>query len=339
MTKKSEMIIERDIAIIGAGPVGLFSAFQCGMVGLNTVIIDSLEHSGGQCTALYPEKPIYDIPAFPSILAGDLITQLETQANAFKPSYCLNNAVTSLSGSLGGFELRTDKHNIIRAKGIIIAGGAGCFGPNKPPLDNLESFEGVSVFYSIRKKEDLRDKKIIIAGGGDSAVDWAIALVGIASEIHLVHRRDKFKAAPASLEILHSYIASGEIILHTPYQLSSINGQNGHLSEVNIADLDGNSKTIKADILLPFFGLSTNLGAIAEWGLCLHKQTITIDSNTAATNIKGIYAVGDIAQYEHKLKLILVGFSEAAQAAHALRRDLYPDEIQHFEYSTTKGVP
>jgi thioredoxin reductase (NADPH) len=330
---------ETDVVIIGAGPTGLFSVFECGMVGLSTIVIDSLPHIGGQCTALYPEKPIYDIPAHPSIMGGDLIEKLESQAAPFRPQYMLNQQVISVGGDAGNFSVTTSAGDIISAKAIIIAGGAGSFGPNKPPLDNIEQFENTSVFYSIRHKDDLRGKHITIAGGGDSAVDWALSLAEQAASLHLVHRRDKFRAAPASLDQLNKLIENGKITLHTPYQLSSLDGKNGQLQEIVIRDLDDNHKTIQTDILLPLFGLSTSLGPIATWGLSLDRNTIAINPTTAQTNINGIYAVGDMAHYENKLKLILTGFAEAAHAAHSIRKLIYPDHELHFEYSTSKGIP
>lgn len=339
MIDQNETEYSRDIAIIGAGPAGLFAAFECGMLGFSVVVIDSLEHMGGQCTALYPEKPIYDIPAYPTILAGDLIEELEAQAAPFNPLYLLGQSVDKFEGDIGNFTLITSKGISVTAKAVIIAGGAGCFGPNKPPLDGIEQFEGRSVFYSIRHKDSLRGKNILIAGGGDSAVDWAIALADVAADIHVVHRRDKFKAAPASLERLKNLVAQERIHLHTPYQLKSLTGNHGILNSITIETLEGDERIIKADILLPFFGLSAELGTISDWGLALNKSTITIDPTTASTSIKGVYAVGDIAHYPHKLKLILNGFSEGAIAAHSARRDLFPDEVYHFEYSTSKGIP
>ncbi len=330
---------ETDVVIIGAGPTGLFAIFECGMLGLSTIVVDSLPHIGGQCTALYPEKPIYDIPAYPSILAGDLIEKLEAQAAPFRPQYLLNQQVVSVSGKAGEFTLVTSQNHTIKAKAIIIAGGAGSFGPNKPPLDSLDQFEGTSIFYSIRRKEDLRGKHIMIAGGGDSAIDWALALAEQSASLHLVHRRDKFRAAPASLDHLKTLIQVGKVTVHTPYQLSSLNGENGQLKQVTIKDLDDQEISINIDVLLPLFGLSTTLGPIAEWGLSLDRNHITVHPTTMQTNIKGIYTIGDMAQYEHKLKLILTGFAEAAQAAHSIRHQIYPDQELHFEYSTTKGVP
>lgn len=330
---------ETDVAIIGAGPVGLFAVFQCGMLGIKTHVIDSLDAIGGQCTALYPEKPIYDIPAEPAISGAKLIEQLEAQASPFKPVYHLGQAVTGLSGQEGNFTLTTSKARKIHAKAVIIAAGAGAFGPHKPPLDNLVEFEGKSVFYAVRSREQFKGKKIVIAGGGDSAIDWANALAETAEHISLVHRRDKFRAAPASLEALQDNLAKGAVELVTPYQLSALRGADGILQQVDVTDLDGNIKTLAADILLPFFGLSTELGAIADWGLGSDKHHITVTHGTAETNIAGVYAVGDIATYPHKLKLILTGFADAAHAAHAIYTRLHPDTPLHGEYSTTKGVP
>jgi thioredoxin reductase (NADPH) len=332
-------ILETDVAVIGAGPVGLFAVFQCGMLGQKCHVIDSLDQIGGQCTALYPEKPIYDIPAEPAILAGKLIEQLEAQAHPFAPVYHLGQQVTGVEGKAGDFTLTTSSQTKIKAKAIIIAAGAGAFGFNRPPVESITDYEGRSVFYAVRNREAFKGKKIVIAGGGDSAVDWANSLAEIAAKITVVHRRDKFRAAPASLEKLQEYVLSGAVELVTPYQLSALSGQNGMLQKIEIADLDGNKKTIDADILLPFFGLSTELGAIADWGLNLDHHHITVTHATAETSIKGIYAVGDISAYPHKLKLILTGFADVAQAAHAIRTQLHPDTPLHMEYSTTKGVP
>lgn len=329
---------ETDVAIIGAGPAGLFAVFQCGMLGLKAQVIDSLDQIGGQCTALYPEKPIYDIPAEPAIAAAELIEQLEKQAAPFAPTYHLGHQVSAIAGTAGNFTLTTAKGLILKAKAIIIAAGAGAFGPNRPPLDNITEFEGQSVFYAVRSRDQFKGKRIVIAGGGDSAVDWANSLAGIAAQIYVVHRRDKFRAAAASLEKLDENVKAGRVELVTPYQLSKLEGQGGHLDQVTVADLDGQEKTIKADILLPFFGLSNDLGPIASWGLGLDQNQIAVTQGTAETSVKGIYAVGDIATYPHKLRLILTGFADAAQAAHAIRDQLNPNTPHHFEYSTSKGI-
>jgi thioredoxin reductase (NADPH) len=332
---------ETDVVIIGAGPVGLFAIFECGMAKLKTHVIDAFEKIGGQCSALYPEKPIYDIAAYPSIVAADLIDQLEKQAAPFSPTYHLNQQVTHITplNDLGtDWLVRTSSGTEIQTKSIIIAAGVGAFGPNRPPLDHLEIYEKNSVHYAVRSKDTYKGKNIVIAGGGDSAVDWALILKGIATSVKVVHRRAKFRAAPDSEAKLNAAAASGEIELITPYQLSGLQGVNGTLSAVEVKNLNGEKKLLQADYLLPFFGLSMNLGPVAEWGLDLEKSHVAIDQATCSTNRKGIYAIGDIATYPHKLKLILTGFAEGAQAAHAIRLHLNPDEIIHFEYSTTKGV-
>lgn len=331
--------VQTDVVIIGAGPVGLFAIFECGMVGLKTHVVDSLDHIGGQCAALYPEKPIYDIPAHPTILGGDLISALEKQAGAFNPVYHLGQQVTGVAEQGAGWLVTTSKGEKLACKAILIAGGAGSFGPQRPPLEGIEEFEGKSIFYSIRSREALRGKRVVIAGGGDSAVDWALSLVEIAERVSLVHRRDKFRAAPASIGQLHGLAAAGRLDLVVPYQLKSIAGENGQIEAIMVNDLDGHDRVLKADILLPFFGLSTSLGPLADWGLTLDRTHISVDQATAATNIPGIYAIGDIATYRHKIKLILTGFGEAAQAAHAIYRQINPDKEFHFEYSTTSGVP
>lgn len=338
-TAKTDKIFETDVAIIGAGPVGLFAIFECGMVGLSCHVIDSLEEIGGQCTALYPEKPIYDIPAYPEITAADLIENLEKQAAPFKPIYHLNQQVVSYRDKDAKIELITSTGTLIKAKAVIIAGGAGSFGPNKPPLENLETYEGKSVFYMVRQKQDFAGKNIVIAGGGDSAVDWAISLASVAKSVQLVHRRDKFRAAPESVSKLKKLAEKANIEMVVPYQLKSLEGEKGQINGVTVADMKGNIRTLKADILLPFYGLAMELGPIAEWGLDLDHHHIVVDPTTGRTNKDKIYAIGDIALYKNKMKLILTGFSEAAFAAYDIYRLIHPDHPLHFEYSTTKGVP
>ena len=333
-------MIDTDVAIIGAGPVGMFAVFELGMLKLRAVLIDALGEVGGQCSALYPEKPIYDIPAHPAIEAGDLITRLETQIAPFAAPRLLGRRVEKISGVVGAFTLTTDQGDEIRSKAIIVAAGAGAFGPNRPPLDGLAAYEATgAVQYYVRRREDLRGKRVVIAGGGDSAVDWALALRGVAAEIHFVHRRPKFRAAPESVAQLDAAAASGEVAMVVPYQLHALHGENGGLNSVELVDLDGGRRHIPADVLLPFFGLSMDLGPIAGWGLTLDRHHVAVTAATCATNIAGIFAIGDVATYAGKLKLILQGFSEAAMAAHAIHPIVYPDTALHFEYSTSKGVP
>ncbi|MEI8393361.1 MAG: NAD(P)/FAD-dependent oxidoreductase [Rhodospirillaceae bacterium] len=329
-----------DVVIIGAGPIGLFSVFECGMLRMKCHVIDTLEAAGGQCTALYPEKPIYDIPGSPAVAAADLIERLQEQAAPFDPVYHFGEQVTGLRESGDGrWLVETSAGTRLNARAVIIAAGSGAFGPNRPPLDRLEQFEGKSVFYMVRKRQDFAGKRVVIAGGGDSAVDWALSLVDIAERIMVVHRRAKFRAAPDSAARLDALATEGRLDLVTPYQLSGLDGEDGGLTAVRVESLDGVEKSLPADAMLAFFGLSMNLGPIAEWGLELEHHLIKINPATGATNRPGLFAVGDIATYPGKLKLILTGFAEAAQAAHAIRPLVYPGEELHFEYSTTKGVP
>jgi thioredoxin reductase (NADPH) len=313
--------------------------FEAGMLKIKCHVIDSLETIGGQCLALYPEKPIYDIPAYPSILASELIEKLEEQAKPFNPSYHLNQRVDAVEkNSDDSFTITTSKHNRINCKAIIIAAGCGAFGPNRPPLDRIEEFEGKSVFYSIRSKAEFANKNVVIAGGGDSAVDWALSLAPIAKKVFVVHRRDKFRCAPESADQLKKLVEKGMVEMVIPYQLDGLKGLNGKLEAVLVKDFDGNVKELEADYLLPFFGLAMELGPIATWGLNLHKNHIEVDVSTMQSSVEGIYAIGDIATYKNKLKLILNGFAEAATACHDLRKIVHPNEVFHFEYSTSKGV-
>jgi thioredoxin reductase (NADPH) len=321
--------LQTDVAIVGAGPVGLFAVFELGMLKLSSVLIDALAEVGGQCTALYPEKPIYDIPAHPSIEAGALITRLEQQIAPFGVPRLLGRRVNGLSGERGRFVLATDHGDQVQAKAVIIAAGAGAFGPNRPPLDGLADYEATgAVQYYVRRREDLRGKRVVIAGGGDSAVDWALALKDIA-HVAVVHRRSKFRAAPEAAAQLDAAARSGQIEMVTPYQLHALVGSGGVLSAVEVATLDGATRQLPADVLLPF----------AAWGLQSQMHHVTVDPATCQTSMPGVFAIGDVATYPGKLKLILQGFSEAAMAAHAIFPIVQPDQALHFEYSTSKGVP
>jgi len=326
-----------DVAIIGAGPVGLFAVFQCGMLGLNVVVIDALAELGGQCSALYPDKPIYDIPGYPRISAAELIQQLEAQAAPFAPQYLLGQRVEKLERRAGGFALTTSSGEQIEAGAVILAAGAGAFGPNRPPLVGIEGYEGEAVHYLVRRAEDFRGKSVAIAGGGDSAVDWALALHGIATRIHMIHRRAQFRAAPESVARLQALEGKG-VDFVVPFQLSGLVGDGTRLNAVLVQSLDGETRQLDAEHLLAFFGLKSDLGPIADWGLALERHHLSVDPATCATNQPGIFAIGDVATYPGKLKLILTGFAEAAAAAHAIY-PLLRDKPLHFEYSTTKGVP
>ncbi|AOW45588.1 ferredoxin--NADP(+) reductase [Acetobacter ascendens] len=331
---------ETDVAIIGAGPAGLFAAFQCAMLRLKCVLIDVLPEVGGQCAALYPEKPIYDIPACPAVEGAQLIARLEEQIAPFNIPRLLKHRAESLEGHRGNFTLGTNQGTMLKAKAIIIAAGAGAFGPNRPPLEGLEAFEDTgAVQYYVRRKADFAGRRIVIAGGGDSALDWALSLKDNAEKLYLVHRRDRFRGAPESLRQLDEAVAAGQIEKVVPYQLHALRGQNGALEGVEVADLDGATRMLEADVLLPFFGLATDLGPVARWGMDTMRATIPVTPSSCETSLPGVFAVGDVATYPGKLKLILQGFSEAAMAAHAIYPIVNPDQALHFEYSTSKGVP
>lgn len=328
----------KDVAIIGAGPVGLFAVFELGMLGLSSALIDGLPAVGGQCRALYAEKPIYDIPAYPAIAAGDLVDRLWEQAAPFQPDLHLGTSVETVERSGQGFVLGLANGTSFPARTVLIAAGGGAFAPNRPPLDGIETFENRSVFYFVDKIDRFRDKNVVIAGGGDSAVDWANILADVAASVTMVHRRAQFRAAPESVALLHKKIDEGKIKLLASAQLENLKGANGVLASVGIKFEDGRHEEVSADFLLPFFGLMPSLGSIETWGLDLDKKSIRVDQGTCATNIEGVYAIGDIASYPYKLKLIMTGFAESAQAAHAIYARINPDKPLHFVHSTDKGV-
>jgi thioredoxin reductase (NADPH) len=329
-----------DVVIIGAGPVGLFAIFECGMLRIKCHVVDALESAGGQCTALYPEKPIYDIPGYPVIAATDLVAKLADQASPFDPVYHFGQTVERIErGADGRFTVLTSKGTRIEARAVVIAAGVGAFGPNRPPLPGIESFEGKSVFYLVKRREDFRGKRVVIAGGGDSAVDWTLSLAEVAARVMVVHRRPKFRAAPESAAKLERLAAEGAVDLVVPFHLAGLEGEDGRLTAVLVRSLDGEERRLPADVLLPFFGLAMNLGPIATWGLDLEHNRVRVDPATCATNVEGVFAIGDIATYPGKLKLILSGFAEAATAAHAIHPLVHPGQALHFEYSTTTGVP
>lgn len=327
-----------DVAIIGAGPVGLFTAFQAGMNELKSCIIDTLEDVGGQCTALYPEKPIYDIPGFSLITAQQLIKNLQDQLLPFSCKMFLNETCISIKKVDKLWVLRC-KHNLILAKTIIIAAGAGFFRARKPPLANIEEFEKDSVFYHVANKEKFRNKIVTIAGGGDSALDWALVLAtDVAKKVNLVHRRNSFSALQRTVSSIKKLGSTGQINLVTPFQLSGLRGKNNKLTHISVKSLEGEEQELKTDFLLPFFGMSTHLGLIHDWGLEISQKHIKVEHETMQTCLTGVYAVGDICHYPGKLKFISTGFAEATRAVHSAYDFINPNVTRHFEHSTTKGV-
>ena len=330
--------INTDVLIVGAGPVGLFTVFELGQLGMKCCVVDSLEEIGGQCTALYPDKPIYDIPAFSSITADQLIKNIKEQIDPFDPVILTNQKVETLEKLNGIFEVTTSENNLIRSKCIIIAAGNGAFGPNRPPIDNIESYENKTVFYHIKDKSIFKEKRVAIAGGGDSAVDWAIELSEKCEKIFFIHRRPKLRAAPSNVEILYDLEKKGKIEMIIPYQLDLINGSDGIIENIVVKDLANNKKKLQVDFFLPFFGLSANLGPIKDWEIEIEKNIVKVDQETCETNLQGIFAIGDVCTYPGKLKLILTGFSEAAIASHNCFKRINPEKVLHFEYSTTKGI-
>ncbi|MEO0392624.1 MAG: NAD(P)/FAD-dependent oxidoreductase [Pseudomonadota bacterium] len=334
---------DTDVVIIGAGPVGLYGVFQCGMLGMRVTVIDALSEIGGQCTALYPEKPIYDVAGFPDIAAASLIERLEKQAEPFNATYHLSQQVTGLE-QLGDtdntqWRITTSKGLSLTCRAIIIAAGAGAFGPNRPPMAGIENYEGTSVFYAVRRRDDFAGRRVVIAGGGDSAVDWALSLHEVAARITVVHRRDKFRAIPDSVNKMRRLAEDDSLDLVTPYQLHAVDGDGQHLNAVIVKDMEDNERSIPADVLLPFYGLSTDLGPLKAWEMDFERSQIKIDPTTCETTRPSLFAIGDVAHYPGKLKLIVNGFGEAATAAHQAYRYVFPGKTLHFEHSTTKGVP
>ncbi len=331
-------MIQTDIAIIGAGPVGLFAVFEAGLLKLRCHLVDALGVPGGQCAEIYPKKPIYDIPGHPSILAGELVDKLMEQIAPFKPGFTLGERAESLEKlDDGSFLLTTTGGVQIKAPVIAIAAGLGSFEPRKPPLDNIEQFEKKGVEYIVRDPEQFRGKQVVIAGGGDSALDWAIHLSEVAAGLTLVHRRSSFSGAPDSAEKVAALARAGQIALVTDAEVTALQG-NGRLNAVRINQKDRGEFLQPADYFIPLFGLSPKLGPIAGWGLNIDKNAIEVDTYDYATNVDGIYAVGDINTYPGKLKLILCGFHEATLMVQSAFKRIYPDKKLSFKYTTINGV-
>ncbi len=331
-------MITTDICIIGAGPVGLFAVFEAGLLKMRCHLIDYLPQVGGQLSEIYPQKPIYDIPGYPEIKAQELVDNLMKQIKPFKPTFSLGERVDHLSKQTdGSYIVTTNDKTKVHAQVIVIAGGLGVFEPRKPVLENLDHFEGNGVTYMVKNPETFRNKKVILAGGGDSALDWAIYLSDVAERVTLVHRNETFRGAPDSAAKVYDLANNGKIDLILSANLKELGG-NGKLKSVT---LEGKSKeeiTIDTDYLIPLFGLSPKLGPIADWGLNIDKNAIEVDTRDYSTGVERIFAIGDINTYPGKLKLILCGFHEAAIMMHAAFKFVYPDQKLSFKYTTVNGV-
>src|SRR5688572_25294951 len=330
----AENEITTDVVIIGAGPVGLFAVFELGLLDLKCHVLDILDRPGGQCAELYPEKPIYDIPGFPVITGQGLVDNLMQQIAPFGPQFHFNRMVTGLQRlEDGSFRLTTDGDEVLRCKVVVISAGGGSFQAKRPPVDGIEAYEQKSVFYAVRKMDDFRDQDVVIVGGGDSALDWTLNLQPIARSLTLVHRRDAFKAAPASVNRMKELVMEGKINFLLG-QIAKIDGDNGQLNHVHLT-MDAGDLSIPATRLLPFFGLTMKLGPVADWGLELNDDLIAVDTEKFQSSVPGVFAIGDINAYPGKLKLILSGFHEAALMAQAAKGIASPGERIIFQYTTS----
>ena len=331
-------MIETDILIIGAGPTGLFAVFEAGLLKLNCHLIDSLPQPGGQLTEIYPKKPIYDIPGFPSVLAGDLVDNLMQQIAPFKPGFTLGERAETIEKQDDGrFRLTSSRGTVHVASVIAIAGGLGCFEPRKPPISNIADFEDKGVEYIIKEPEFYRGKNVVIAGGGDSALDWTIFLANIANEITLIHRRKEFRGALDSVEKVMHLAENGRIKLITDSQVVGLEGDT-HLNAVKIKHDTEGEFLVNTDHFVPLFGLSPKLGPISEWGLNVDKGAIEVNTFDYQTNVPGVFAIGDINTYSGKLKLILCGFHEATLMCQSAFKIIHPDKKLSFKYTTVTGI-
>ena len=330
-------MIKTDIIIIGAGPTGLFTVFEAGLLGLKCHIIDSLVKPGGQCSEIYPNKPIYDIPAYPEIMAGDLINKLLDQIKPFDPGYTMGESAIELAKSDGEFLITTDKNTKIKGKVVAIAGGLGNFEPRKPNLENIDKYEENGLLYKIINKDDFIEKNVIISGGGDSALDWTLELSKIAKKVTLIHRRNEFRGAVESVKQIQKLKDKNIVDVITPAQLVAINGRD----KVESIDLKVNEEivTIETDFIIPLYGLIPKMNIFKQWGLKIEKNAISVNNSLDySTNIKGIYAIGDINHYPGKLKLILSGFHEAAVMCHSAYNYINPNKKNILKYTTVSGI-
>ena len=327
-----------DILIIGAGPCGLFTVFEAGLLKLQCHLVDALPTIGGQLSEIYPKKPIYDIPGYPSILAEELAANLMKQIEPFKPSFTLGERAEQITKLPSGhFEMKTNKNTIIEAPVVAIAGGLGCFEPRKPTIENIVDFEDRGVDYIIKDPEKFRNKRIVIAGGGDSALDWSIYLSDIAQEVVMIHRRTEFRGAPESVSKVGELVESGMIRLITEAEVTGLKGEH-KLESVEIQRTNQEPLILNTDYFIPLFGLTPKLGPIADWGLNLDKNAIVVNTLDYSTNVEGIYAIGDINTYEGKLKLILCGFHEATLMVQSAYRIIHSGKKPGFKYTTVTGI-
>jgi thioredoxin reductase (NADPH) len=327
--------IKTDVLIIGAGPCGLFAVFELGLLDIRAHLVDILDKVGGQCAELYPEKPIYDIPALPVVSGQGLTDALMKQIEPFKPTFHLGEMVEAIE-RIGdpAFRVTTDQGKVFETKLIVVAAGGGSFQPKRPPVPGIEAYEGTSVFYAVRKMEKFRDKRLLIVGGGDSALDWTLNLAPIAQRLTLMHRRDQFRAAPDSVNKMRALVAAGAIELKLG-QVTGLEGEGGVLRAANAKPDKGEPYSIACDALLPFFGLTMKLGPVANWGLNLAEDLVPVDTEAFETNVPGIFAIGDINTYPGKLKLILCGFHEAALMAQKAYHYIFPGKRLVFQYTTS----
>ncbi len=332
------MVIHTDALIIGAGPCGLFQVFELGLLGIKADIVDSLPSVGGQCTWLYPDKPIYDIPAVPICTGAELVANLMTQIEPFGPTFHLGEEVVALQVVDGGFQVRTAPGKEFLAKTIFIAGGVGSFQPRKVHLEGADKLEDRFIHYRVQEPKIFKGQRLAILGGGDSALDWALALGSEAAAVTLIHRRDDYRAAPASVAQLKARAASGSVEIIESASATALRLDGERLTGIEVSLKDGTHRSVDADHILVFFGLSPKLGPITEWGLTLNKKVIAVDTEAFQTNVPGIFAIGDICDYPGKKKLILSGFHEAALAAFAAKALIEPGKKVHLQYTTTSPL-
>lgn len=336
----SQPNVETDIIIIGAGPCGLFTVFEAGLLKLRCHLIDALPQAGGQLTEIYPKKPIYDIPGFPEVLAGDLVDHLMKQAEPFKPGFTLGERAEKIEKTADDkyFLVTTSRGTVHQAPVVAIAGGLGCFEPRKPPISNISDFEDKGIEYIVRDPNFYKGKKVVISGGGDSALDWSIFLAnGVASSVTLIHRSKSFRGHPDSVQKVLDMSSAGKINLLTDAEVVGVSG-NGVLNDLKIQHSTNEESTLSTDHWLPLFGLSPKLGPLAEWGLNIDKNSIEVNTFDYSTNVPGIYAIGDINTYPGKLKLILCGFHEATLMVQSAFKRIYPDKNYVLKYTTVNGV-